>query len=76
MGHKYPRIGERREFDPSLNPAHAKRPCYFCNTPAVARIDIQVNWFRGEDKSYFVCNRHNTDSSAHELLQRMVNNGS
>lgn len=32
--------------------------CACCGAPAVFRIDVQVNWFRGDDEVYHVCAIH------------------
>jgi hypothetical protein len=47
---EYPRIGADRP---------AKRGmCSCCNQTAMRRVDIQVNWFRGDDEVLQLCELH------------------
>ena len=43
MSHKYPRIGDIRNVRP-------QGLCCICKQPkSDCRVDVQLNWFRGED---------------------------
>lgn len=46
----YPRIGEIKRYNGS-------RMCKACGiiTKPCKRVDIQVNWFRGDDEVFYVC---------------------
>lgn len=35
-----------------------EKPCDACGTPTRNRTTFKVNWFRGDDESYFACQRH------------------
>lgn len=54
---KYPRFGEVFKKYNKCHPNN--RPtCECCGEPAICRIWIQVNWMRGEDEDFKVCQDH------------------
>lgn len=50
---EYPRIGSDRPIGGKGN-----RICNCCNTAAKRTVDIQVNWFRGDDEVLQLCELH------------------
>ena len=68
MAREYPRLGyvsKRSQWQ--INPKSAPR-CDVTDCPnnAAYRVDIQVNWFRGEDEVARACEAHKTSMT--ELL--------
>lgn len=51
---KYPRVGSTKRHK-NITP---QRPCLFKCGPAEFRLDIQEDWFRGNDSVVNVCKRH------------------
>lgn len=73
---KYPRIGsakDRRDKWTYLNKrgvvkSVSNRPaCSACGAEATHVVEIQVNWFRGDDEQRKACMQHKDD--AHALLK-------
>ena len=53
MAKKYPAIGRKKR------PKNAGGlPCIICGIPTTGKIDIEVNWFRGDDDQVRVCAEH------------------
>lgn len=73
MSHRdYPRIGSTRALGNDakrkawkLNPKAAPR-CIVagCTSPATSRVDVEVNWFRGDDEVGQACDVHKRDAYA------------
>lgn len=64
-GRAYPRIGRtslQRKWE-KLPPKGAPT-CSACSQPARFRVDVEVNWFRGDDESGRACNEHKNDALA------------
>ncbi|QRY31206.1 hypothetical protein JVX96_24505 [Variovorax sp. PDNC026] len=64
-GRSYPRIGRtslQRKWEKL--PAKAAPKCSACSQPARFRVDIEVNWFRGDDECGRACNEHKSDALA------------
>jgi len=55
MAKKYPAIGCKKA------PRNAGGlPCIICGVPTTGKVDIEVSWFRGDDKQVRVCKTHQT----------------
>lgn len=52
----YPRLGSTS----SLHHKKQNHKCSLCDATAVSRIDVQTDWFRGDDDVFLVCDRHLT----------------
>ena len=54
---KYPRIGaiEKR-------PKNTSEKCRVCNVVAKFRVDVQIDWFRGNDLVEWACDVHKNDA--------------
>lgn len=64
-GNSYPRIGRtslRRKWEKL--PAKTAPKCSACTQPARFRVDVEVNWFRGDDECGRACNEHKNDALA------------
>jgi hypothetical protein len=48
---EYPRIGSDRAVK-------GKKQCHCCREIAARKVDIQVNWFRGDDEVLQLCELH------------------
>lgn len=59
MAKKYPVIGIKY---------HPKKagglPCIVCGAPTTGKVDIEVNWFRGDDEQVRVCSDHIKEEDA------------
>lgn len=53
MKHKYPKYNGR-----SLIKTYGGQRCKCCNEKAIAKVEIQTNWFRGDDEYFWVCEPH------------------
>lgn len=70
--HDYPRIGSTRALGNDkkrkvwkTNPKAAPRCVVIgCTCPATARVDVEVNWFRGDDEVGQACATHKSDAAA------------
>lgn len=75
----YPRIGSRRDMrakwghkiikrrhQPDEIIPNEKTPCrcIACGAPAMWRVDVEVNWFRGDDEVVKACTPHSKDAAA------------
>lgn len=58
MPRQYPRISGRKKYKGHPNGL----PNCPCGTKAVYRVEIQVNWFRGDDESEPRCEKHKDDA--------------
>jgi len=64
-GRAYPRIGRtslQRKWE-KLPPKGAPK-CSACSQPARFRVEVQVNWFRGDDEVGNACPQHKGDAVA------------
>jgi hypothetical protein len=63
---QYPRIGGSRAYKPARGQKKPLKtpPCAACASPAVTRVSIQVNWFRGDDEERPACALHKLDPIA------------
>ena len=61
---KYPAIGHKRL--PHKNSVGGL-PCIVCGQPATGKVDIEINWFRGDDEQVRVCPAHQKKHDA-EIL--------
>jgi hypothetical protein len=53
MAKKYPVIGHKKK------PKNAGGlPCIICGVPTTGKVNIEVNWFRGDDEEVRVCAEH------------------
>ena len=53
---KYPRIGvKRKPRDPKETQG---LPCIICGKLTTGKVDIETNWFRGDDDQVRVCAEH------------------
>ena len=53
MAKKYPAVGRKKK------PKNAGGlPCIICGVPTTGKVDIEVNWFRGDDEEVRVCAEH------------------
>lgn len=48
----YPRLGRVHKLKPG------RKLCTCCERPAVSGIDIEIDWFRGNDDTFKVCEEH------------------
>lgn len=66
MSKKYPNIGTSRQRDAwKKNPKSApKCVAIGCECKATHRVDVQVNWFRGDDEVGNACELHKGDAVA------------
>lgn len=62
---KYPRIGEKTKR------YQKKGTCKICGEPSQGRVDVQVNWFRGDDDVWKVCENCQKKYKNPELLTRL-----
>jgi hypothetical protein len=59
MAKKYPSIGIKKK------PKNAGGlPCIICGVPTTGKVDIEVNWFRGDDEQVRVCAEHQSKNDA------------
>lgn len=63
---KYPRIGSERLHRPQRGQKRPLKtpPCIVCGEPSTHRVEIQVNWFRGDDEIANACQTHRKDAVA------------
>jgi len=54
---EYPRLGERLRLKPT-----SEAQCCVCGAKAYYRLDIEINWFRGDDVVVKVCTAHSIKS--------------
>jgi len=55
MAKKYPVIGCKK------SPRYiGGLPCIICGVPTTGKVDIEINWFRGDDEQVRVCKTHQT----------------
>lgn len=62
MAKKYPAIGHKRK---PKNPGGL--PCIVCGVVTTGKVDIEVNYFRGDDDQVRACELHQTKHDA-EIL--------
>lgn len=69
MSKKYPAIGNTRARDGWRKNPKAAPACtaFSCECKATHKVDIEVNWFRGDDEVANACPQHKNDAAA--LLQ-------
>lgn len=66
MARQYPRIGNRRSDTPKGN-------CVLCGKPkADYRVDVEFNWFRGDDEVYKVHKLCQKNMKGDDLLKRLL----
>jgi len=65
MSKLYPVIGSKHK--PRKN-SKGGLPCIVCGVPTTGKVDIEINWFRGDDDQVRVCATHITKHDA-EILQ-------
>jgi hypothetical protein len=53
MKRKYPKLGGYGRFKRKTGTS-----CKFCEQPTFAFIEVRVNYFRGDDERYHVCEDH------------------
>jgi hypothetical protein len=60
---KYPRIGGQRKIKPQKGQKkQLKTPvCIACINPSTHRVELQVNWFRGDDETVNACDKCKDD---------------
>lgn len=66
MAKTYPCLGNSTKY---------KTPrglCVICKAPAYCRVDIQTNWFRGDDEVFRTCVDHSKNIDA--LIATLVRN--
>lgn len=51
MARSYPYLSTDRKLKP-------RKLCNCCTTPATHKVEIQVNWFRGDDEVFLLCDTH------------------
>lgn len=62
-GKTYPRVGRTsRQLKWDKLPAKAAPKCSACDQPARFRVDVEVNWFRGDDECGRACAAHKDDA--------------
>lgn len=66
MSKKYPTIGNARARDGWRKNPKAAPDCIAvgCECKATHRVDVQVNWFRGDDEVGNACPQHKGDAAA------------
>lgn len=64
MAMKYPKIGLKRA------PRNAGGlPCVVCGIPTTGKVDIEVNWFRGDDDQVRACKEHQLKKNDSLILE-------
>lgn len=58
---KYPRIGASKAITPQKGQMLL---CIVCGAPATHRLELEVNWFRGDDETVRACATHKDDAAA------------
>ncbi|WP_439606836.1 hypothetical protein [Hydrogenophaga sp.] len=66
MSRDYPRIGHQRLIKPQRGQKKPLKtpPCAACAQPSTHRVDVEVNWFRGDDEVFNACSDHKGDAQA------------
>lgn len=66
MSRTYPRVGSTRKHKPQRGQKKPLRtpPCAVCGQPSTCRVEIEVNWFRGDDERANACDDHKNDPAA------------
>lgn len=66
MAKSYPIVGSARKRDAWVkNPKGAPKCIAFgCDFRATHRVDVEVNWFRGDDEVGNACQQHKDDAEA------------
>jgi len=72
MARDYPRIGSTRDMrkkwtiqrNGKTHSVNNRPRCAACSEEASYRVDIQVNWFRGDDEARTACPAHKNDAAA------------
>jgi len=68
MAKEYPAIGRKKK------PKNAGGlPCIICGIPTTGKVDIEVNWFRGDDEVVRVCAKHQKGHDP-EIIVAYINN--
>jgi hypothetical protein len=72
---KYPRLGYAGKVK-------HKTDCSACLLPGTHKIEIQINWFRGDDDVYYACPDHlamlrtgNIKQFCHQASEKQLNAG-
>ena len=62
----YPRVGSQRKHKPQRGQKRPLRtpPCAVCSAPSTYRVEVEVNWFRGDDETVNACDAHKNDAPA------------
>lgn len=61
----YPRVGRtKRQLKWDKLPAKAAPKCSACDQPARFRVEVEVNYFRGDDECGRACAEHKDDALA------------
>lgn len=63
---EYPFIGGQRLHKPQRGQKRPLKtpPCAVCGAPSTHRVEIQINWFRGDDEAANACEAHRKDAAA------------
>lgn len=70
MAREYPSIGQTRDMRRKWTVVRKGVPvpvgprCVACEAHATHRVDVQVNWFRGDDVVVNACEQHRRDPAA------------
>jgi hypothetical protein len=64
-GRTYPRVGRTsRQLKWDKLPAKSAPKCSVCDQPARYRVEVEVNYFRGDDECGRACAAHKDDAPA------------
>lgn len=63
MAKKYPAIGHKRKPKNT-----GGLPCIICGVLTTGKVDIEINWFRGDDEQIRVCAEHQKKTDAEILV--------
>ena len=68
MPRQYPRVGNKIKSQHNFY----RKTCEFCGKLGTLRIDLQINYMRGDDEVFILCDEHKTMTAQELYLTRYL----